>query len=147
MAIEDTITTLIASARQTADGYTRAAERLIDQPELAHFFDEQADYHHQAADTLERKLIEAGKRPKADILMAPEAQGWTLPAANDTNPKSIIEACHEGEERTAKTFQEALKELPEEWHWRIREYADNMRSAIAKLHAWLQNKEIGPEFS
>jgi hypothetical protein len=34
-----------------------------------------------------------------------------------------------------RLFQEALKELPEEWHWRIREYAD-MGSAIAKLHGW-----------
>lgn len=144
-SIEDTITKLIASARQTADGYTRASERLVDQPEMAHFFDEQADYHNMAAGTLERRLMEAGKRPNAGILSAPEAQGWTQPA-DDDNPKSIIEACHEGEERTAAAFNAALQELPEDWRWQVREYADNMRSAIAKLHAWLQNKEIGPEF-
>lgn len=146
MAIEDTITTLIATARQTADGYSGASERLIDKPELAHFFDEQADYHNQTANALEAKLIEAGKRPKADLLIAPDSQGWTRPAVNETNPKSIIEACHEGEKRTAETFEEALKEVPDDWRWQIREYADNMRSAITKLHAWRQGKEIGPEF-
>lgn len=146
MALEDTITRLVAAGRMSSDCYREASERLIDQPAIAHFFDEQADYHDLAANWLEQKLAEAGKRPVAEILESPPTEGWTRPSVNENNPKEIISACHASEELTTKVFELATQDLPGEWKGQIREYASNMRSALAKLHAWIENKEIGPDF-
>jgi hypothetical protein len=146
MALEESVTRLIASSRQSADCYRAASERLLTQPAISHFFEEQASHHELAAKWLEEKLAEQGKRPLPGILASPEAEGWSDPAATEFNPKAIIRACHKSEEMTAQAFERAPTELPVEWGWQMRQYLENMRSAIAKLHAWLENQEIGPGF-
>lgn len=146
MATEETITKLISASRRTADDYRTASERLITQPAIAHFFEEQADYHEQAASWLESKLASQGKSVVRELITAPDAEGWTHPASTEFNPKAIIRACHESEELTAEVFEQSGKELPEEWQYEINGYIEGMRSTLAKLHGWLDNKEIGPEF-
>ena len=146
MTTENTITKLVAASRRSADDYRTASERLITQPAIAHFFEEQADYHEQVANWLENKLGEEGKRLNTDILSAPDAEGWTHPSSTEFNPKAIIRACHESQELTANTFEQNATELSEEWRYEVNGYIESMRSALAKLHAWLDNKEIGPEF-
>jgi hypothetical protein len=146
MALEETVTGLIAVARSCADCYRDGSEKLSDQPSIAHYFDEQADYHDLAANWLEKKLVDSGKRPTAEILEEPPTEGWTRPTPDDSNPKAIIEACHTSEELTANKFAAAAQNLPSDWSEQIRSYVNNMRSVIAKLHAWMRNKEIGPQF-
>jgi len=80
-----------------------------------------------------------------EILQAPSPEGWSYPAVGESNPRELIRVCHAREELTANKFEESAKSLPSEWSGQVREYANNMRSAIAKLHAWLQGKEIGPQ--
>jgi hypothetical protein len=145
MELEETVTRLIAAARNCADCYRVGSEKLPEEPAISHFFDEQADYHELAAEWLEETLMDSGKRPVAEILAMPPTEGWTRPAPGDTNPKTIIEACHTSEELTAKDFAKAEQNLPSPWAEQVRNYVNNMRSAIAKLHAWMKEKEIGPQ--
>lgn len=145
MAFEETVTHLIAAARACADCYRVGSDNLPQEPSIGHFFDEQADYHELAAEWLEETLIDSGKRPVAEILAAPPPEGWTHPAQGDTNPKTIIEACHASQELTAIEFANAERDLPSAWAEQVRNYVNNMRSAIAKLHVWMQEKEIGPQ--
>jgi hypothetical protein len=119
---------------------------MVMQPAIAHFFKEQADYHGQAADWLENKLTAQNKSPITEILTAPDAQGWNHPASTEFNPKAIIRACHESEELTAGIFRQDAERLPEDWQYEVKAFIEDMNSALAKLHAWLDNKEIGPEF-
>jgi Domain of unknown function (DUF2383) len=139
---EATITQLIAICRQSADSYHRAAELLVGRPDLAHFFEEIADNRILAADAIEKRLLESGKKPVAEILTAPPSEGWTRPDS-ETDADTIIEICHESEERTLQALEEALRTLPEDWHWPLSEYSQHAHSALAKLHAWRQGKEAG----
>ena len=139
---EATITSLIAICRQSADSYRRAAEILVSRPDLAHFFEEMADHRLLAADAIEKRLIRSGAKPVAAVLTAPPSEGWTSPT-HETDPVAVIEICHQSEEQTQDAFQEALRTLPEEWRWELNEYCQHSRSALAKLHAWLQGKEGG----
>jgi hypothetical protein len=145
MALEETVTRLIAAARACADCYRVGSQNLPHEPAIAHFFDEQAEYHDLAAEWLEETLMDSGKRPVAEILSAPPPEGWTRPALGDTNPKTVIEACHASEEVTINEFANAEQDLPAPWAEQVRNYVNNMRSAIAKLHAWMEGKEIGPQ--
>ena len=70
MRLQDRVTHLIAICRENADSFRRAAEILLEEPELAHFFEEVADNRLLAADSLENKLLQMGERPNADILTA-----------------------------------------------------------------------------
>jgi hypothetical protein len=146
MTIEDTVTQIVALCREESDGYRHAAENLVEHPEIAHFFDQQADYRDQIADRLEKQLVDSGKRLNPKILTAPPSEGWTRPAPDESNPKLVIEACHESQERTVHAFDSALKSLPDEWRWLLSEYSQNLHSALSKLHSWMQGKEVGPDF-
>jgi uncharacterized protein (TIGR02284 family) len=146
MTTEDKVTELIAMMRENADSYRRAAEVLVGEPDMAHFFEEVADNREMAADAIERKLIDSGKRPNRTILTAPASEGWGRPASNETDPLAVVQACHQAEERARKAFEEALKSLPEDWRWKLNEYSQHIRSALAKMHAWLQHKEAGADF-
>ncbi|MGH7906945.1 MAG: hypothetical protein ACREP6_09975 [Candidatus Binataceae bacterium] len=146
MEVEDLVTNLIAACRDDANSYWRASEILFDQPDIAHFCEEEAQNRDLAADVLEKRLSASGKKPNPKILLAPAAEGWSQPGPGDRDVKAVIEACHTAEERTIKMFEEAEGTFPDQWRWEIGEHYQNMRSAAAKLHAWLQNKEIGPEF-
>jgi hypothetical protein len=113
----------------------------VGEPELAHFFEEVADNRLLAADSLENKLLQMGERPNADILTAAPREGWTRPTGKESDRLSVIEACHEAEERAVAAFEEAVQFLPEDWHWVLNEYSQHMHSAVAKMHAWLAGKE------
>jgi hypothetical protein len=143
MTLEDTVTRLIAVCRVDANSYRRASEILVGEPEVAHFCDEMAENRLLASNTLEKKLMEAGKRPKGEILTAPLTEGWSQPTGNESDPGSVIEACHEAEERALTAFEQARQTLPEDWLWVLNEYSQHMHSALAKMHAWLQGKERG----
>src|SRR5205823_3886636 len=99
------------------ESYRRAAEILIEEPDVAHFFEEVAENRLQAADAFENKLVHAGMRLSPEILIAPPREGWTQPTGNETDPHFVIESCHKAEERAAAAFEEALQTLPEDWHW------------------------------
>jgi len=143
MKLEDRITTLIAICRENAESYRRAANIniLIGEPDTAHFFEEIAENRLLAADALENKLRNAGKRLNPEILIAPPREGWTQPRGNETDPRSVIESCHEAEQRAAAAFEEAVQALPQEWHWILNEYSQHIHSAAAKMHTWLEGKE------
>jgi hypothetical protein len=141
MTLEDRVTSLIAICRENSDSYTRAAEILVGEPDTAHFFEEIAENRLLASNALEKKLLQTGKRLNADIFTAPPHEGWTQPTGGETDPRSVIEACHEAEERAISAFDAALQALPEDWDWLLNEYSQHMRSAVAKMHAWLEGKE------
>lgn len=140
--VEDTITSLIAICRESGGTYRRAAEILVNRPDLAHFFEEMADHRMLAADALEQRLIRATIRPAAANPAAGPFEGWTR-LEHDSEPMDTIEICQEFEERTQKNFEQALRALPEEWRWELNEYSQHSRSALAKLHSWLEGKEGG----
>jgi uncharacterized protein (TIGR02284 family) len=146
MTTKGKVTELIAMMRENADSYRRAAQALVGEPDIAHFFEEMADNREMAADAIERKLIDSGKRPNRAILTAPLSEGWGRPASNETDPLAVIQACHQAEERALKAFEEALHILPEDWRWELNEYSQHIRSALAKMHAWPQHKEAGADF-
>ncbi len=141
MTLEDKVTSLIAICRENADSYGRAAEIFIGEPDVSHFFEEIAENRLLAANTLESKLLEAGKRLTPRILTAPPSEGWTQPTGHETNARSVIEACYEAQERAINAFDEASETLPEDWRWTLNEYSQHMRSALSKMHTWLDGKE------
>ena len=143
MELQDRVTQLIAICRENAESFRRAAEILVDEPEFAHYFEETSENRLLAADSLENKLLQNGRRLNTEILASPPREGWTRPTGNETNLVSVIEACHEAEERAVAAFEEAAQLLPEEWRWALNEYSQHMRSALAKMHAWLAGKEVG----
>src|SRR3954447_8903659 len=99
MTIEDRVTALVAITRENADSYRGAAEALVREPDMAHFFEELADNREMAANAIERKLIDSGKRPSAAVLTAPPSEGWRRPSSTDSDPLAVIQACHQAEER------------------------------------------------
>jgi hypothetical protein len=131
--------------RQTANAYQEASGRLISEPDIAHFFEEQAENRDLAAEALEKILDQDGMRPKPEELISPPTEGWTYPTDSDSTPEAIIESCHRGEERALAEYQRALGTLPEEWHFELEHLYQNTRSAVAKLHTWLDRKEAGSE--
>src|SRR5262249_3639704 len=90
MELVHTVASLITASRLSASCYRVASERLTDDAAIAHYFDEQADYHDLAADWLEKKLGERGDRPVPEILQAPSPEGWSYPAVGESNPGNSL---------------------------------------------------------
>jgi uncharacterized protein (TIGR02284 family) len=147
MALEDTVTDLIAHCRAGEDGYRRASEILLEEPELVHYFDEQAQTRAIAARALEDRFSKTGKRLRTESLIAPPAEGWSWPTTQDSTTEAVIASCHRGEERAVRAYQQALGALPDEWRWEVSVQYQSMRSTLAKLRAWLQDKETRPQRS
>jgi hypothetical protein len=94
-----------------------------------------------------------GERPNADILTAAPREGWTRPTGKEIDGLSVIEACHEAEERAVAAFEEAVQLLPEDWHWVLNEYSQHsiprsprcMRGWRERNPMWCENgAERGP---
>jgi uncharacterized protein (TIGR02284 family) len=147
MAIEDTLTDLIAHCRAGEDGYHRASRILLEEPELVHYFDEQAQTRGLAAWALEARLSKTGKRLRSRSLTAPPTEGWSWPATQDRTAEAVIASCHRGEERAVRAYQQALDALPDECRWEVSAQYQSMRSTLAKLRAWLEDKETRPQRS
>jgi hypothetical protein len=56
-------------------------------------------------------------------------------------------SCHRGEERAVRAYQQALDALPDECRWEVSAQYQSMRSTLAKLRAWLEDKETRPQRS
>jgi hypothetical protein len=147
MSLEETISLLVAHCRAGEDGYRRASQLMFTEPELAHFFDEQAQARGRAAQALEDRLQAAGRKLIARPLIQPPSEGWSWPAAEDDTPEAVIASCHRGEERALRAYEEHIPEVPEEWRWELNAQYQSMRSALAKLHSWLGGHETQPQRS
>jgi uncharacterized protein (TIGR02284 family) len=145
MRLEENVTNLIAACLDTAQAYSQAATALVDVPDVAHLFEEQSRSRELAIKALEDRLRAAGKQPVAGILIAPAKEGWSQPSTADSTPRAIVAACHRAEERAVEVYAQTLPTLPEDWRWEVGEQYEMMRSMLAKLHAWLEGKEGGPE--
>src|SRR4051794_28866262 len=104
MTIEDRVTALVAITRENADNYRRAAEALVGEPDMAHFFEELADNREMAANAIDPKMIDSGKRPSAAVLAATPSEGWRRPSSTHSDPLAVIQACHQAEERALAAF-------------------------------------------
>ncbi len=144
MPVDETISRLAAHCRAAQEGYRRAAELTLVEPELAHFFQEQAQTRALAAQALEDRLRASGGKLLAQPLLAPPTEGWSWPADSDETPEAVIASCHRGEERAVRAYEQAREALPEDWRWEVSEQYATMRSALAKLHTWLQGRESQP---
>ena len=137
MSLEQTISDLVAHCRASEEGYRRASELMLVEPDLSHFFDEQAQARSLAAQALEERLSATGGRLVVPTLLAPPSEGWSWPAGDDDTPEAVIASCHRGEERAMRAYEKALANLPEDWRWEVNAQYASMRSARAKLHTWL----------
>ncbi|MGH7916401.1 MAG: hypothetical protein ACREQE_02955 [Candidatus Binataceae bacterium] len=59
--------------RQNVEAYRHAMELLLEQPELAHFCEEQADNHEPVAEALEHELERHGQSAFAHAAEVPPA--------------------------------------------------------------------------
>jgi hypothetical protein len=147
MALEDTLTDLIAHCRAGGDGYRQASRKLLEEPELVHYFDEQAHTRALAAAALEQLLINSGERIVRERLTSPPKEGWSWPGPQDRTAEGGTASCRRGAERALHTNQSALNSLPDEWRWEVAVQYQSMRSTSAKLRAWLEDKETRPQRS
>jgi hypothetical protein len=146
-SLEGTISVLVAHCRAAEDGYRRASELTFIEPEVAHFFEEQSQARGRAAQALEDRLQKSGGRLIAQSLLQPPSEGWSWPTAEDDTPEAVIAACHRGEERELRAYEEALRSVADNWRWELNEQYQSMRSARAKFHAWLEGRETRPQRS
>lgn len=142
--LETRISELVAQCHAAQEGYHRAAEILFDQPEVVHFFDEQAQARNRAAQALENRLAQTRGHLKPQELLSPPSEGWSWPAAEDTTPEAVIASCHRGEEREVQAYAQLLDDFTGEWRWEVRQQFEAARSALSKLHTWMEGKEVQP---
>jgi rubrerythrin len=147
MSLEESISFLVAHCRAGEQGYRRASQLMFIEPELAHFFEEQAEARGRAAQALEHRLQAAGRKLIAQPLIQPPSEGWSWPAAQDETPEAVIESCHRGEERALRAYEQAMAEVPDDWRWELNSQYQSIRSARAKLHSWLSGRESQPQRS
>jgi hypothetical protein len=106
-----------------------------------HSCEKQEQTRRIAATIFGREVQQKGGRPNLDEILATPAEGWTLPAGTDAGPRPIAEACHRADERARQVFEKALPAAPAEWRWEVEQHYQNVRSAVAKIHAWRDGKE------
>ncbi len=146
-SLEETISVLVAHCRAAEDGYRRASELTFIEPEVAHFFEEQAHARALAAQALAERLRDGGGKLIARPLIQSPTEGWSWPAADDDTPEAVIASCHRGEEGELRAYEQAMGNVPDDWRWQLNEQYQSMRSARAKLHSWLEGRESRPQRS